>query len=417
VTQSAASFLASGDNPELSSLSIRMPSVFVSGMPLTFRNFLSYELHDHFLKDSDGWSFTLARDDMSSIDVTALTPRAAVEVAIDDVVISRGYIDEITVRSDAHGGSIVTVEGRDWLSPAVDSHVDPNTRFTSSMTLDQMLTAVFAPFGMTVLAIDNIANRNAKTGRVYGEKVSKSGKPLKSYVLHELKPYQQEGAFQFAARVSQRFGLWLWPAADGKTLICGKPEFDQDARYQLLHKAPTGAQNNVIESHVSQSGRDQPTCILSCGFGGGGDFPRSTLRSGVINPLVDGDISPIIDKYPQVKFLTPSLATSAVEPITEPNNRPLYIYDPESHSQDQLDAFTLRELSLLMRKSLTAHYTIEGHKLNGQNVVTDTIVSVDDDVSNLHLPLWVIGVSYSKRGGAQGTTTTLECIRPGTLTF
>ncbi len=405
------------DLPELGSIEIQLPNA--PGGGITFKTFIEYDYAEDFLTPSDAGSFTLAQDQLSDAEIAALVPRAAVVVSISGQVQSRGIVSKIRTKAGRTGGTLTIVEFKDWMSPAVDSHVDPETRFTSSMTLLDLLTAVFTPFGMQVLATDNVANRNAQTGGTYGPKSSKkTGAPLKSFILHQEKPFDKEGAFAFAARVSQRFGLWLWPAVDGKTIIVGKPDFDQDPRYQLVHKRTSGStKNNILESDVMNDGENQPSCIVARGFGGGAEFAKGTLWSGIVNPVVDADISAILDKYKQVHFQTVPLPAALTVPLKEPNTRPLFLKDADSHTQAQLDAFTLRELSLLMRKSLVANYTIEGHRLGGRPIAVDTMIDVDDDRSNLHQNMWVLGRRFSKTAHDKGTTTTLELIRPGSLVF
>lgn len=408
--------------PEVGSVKIRLPFAVPGGVE--FDKFLSYEYAEDFLTPSDASSFTLSLDSLTDRDRSALVCGSRVEVSIDGQPQSVSYISKVRTRTDPHGGAIATIECYDWLNRAVKGHVDPNVRFRPSMTLFDLLTTVFEPFGMTVLATDNVANRNAITGRIYGGKVTKKGKPLKSYVLHQIKPYPQEGAFAFACRVSQRFGLWIWPAVDGETVIVGKPDFDQPSRYTLRHKLDaSAAQNNVLESEVEFADEEQPSLILGMGFGGGGEFSKTKLKSGIINPIIvtpEEDLAALEQAYPSVHWITPPPAAIisgiATFPIPNPNAVPLYLYDPESHTQEELDKFVLRELSLRMRKSLVCRYTIEGHKLNGQPIAVDTIVDVDDDRSRLHTQMWVLGRRFSKsRTG--GTTTVMELIRPGTLVF
>jgi prophage tail gpP-like protein len=219
-----------------------------------------------------------------------------------------------------------------------------------------------------------------------------------------------------ASRLSQRLGLWLWPAADGETLIVGEPNFDQTPSYQIRNLRSDPRQNNVIESDVTISGKDQPSCILACGFGGGGEFAQSTLRSGITNPVVNADLSAVIDAYPSVKFVSVPAEIAALVPFDEPVARPLFLYDAESKTQAQLDNSVLREMSLLLAKSLTAHYTIMGHQLGGVNIAVDTIVDVWDERSNIQTPLWISGRSF-KKSRSSGTTTEIDLVRPGSLQF
>jgi len=407
--------------PELGSVAIKFPNVFLQGgVPLEFQKFIAYEYNQDFLTPSDGWSFSIDVDEISDIERIAITPRTRVEVWINGQRQTVGYVDDIAVRGDRSSGFVMTIEGRDWLSPAVDCHVDPKSRFKPTMTIEQVVQEVFGPFGITALADDNSANRNAITGAIYGTRTSKTGKPLKNVIAHELKPYPNEGAFAFASRVTQRAGLWIWPAADGQTVVVGQPDFDQDIRYQLRQTASDGGiHNNVESTDVRVSAKGQPSVIITTGFGGGGEYAKSTLKAGIFNPAVDIDNearSEIVDAYPEIKFLQLPAATVAFPSYTEPGARPLYLYDPESHNQAELESYTYRQLSMCLRRSLACHYTIQGHVLNNQPVAVDTIIDVDDEPSNLQGALWVLGRRFSK-AARQGTKTKLELIRPGSLIF
>lgn len=424
------------DNPELGSVSIAISSpqyaqyaATEAGAQLKARSqvtvdtFLSYEYYESYLKPCDTWSFTFSQDSMSQDDLASILPGCRVDVSILGQPQTSGFLDKLKTRASAGGGTIVSVEGRSWNSSAVDGHVDPSVRFTSSMSLLDLANAVLEPFGMTAAATDNVANRNAMTGGIYGTKTSKTGKPLKSYILHQEKPYPQEGAWAFLCRVAQRFGLWPRAAADGQTVIFAVPDFSQSPTYRIQHKTDDTSQaNNVLESDVSRDREQQPSLIFASGYGGGGEFPKSTLRGVIINPLVyAANVDGYLARYPSLQpidIVNGPAVSSALQDgvIVDPNARPLFMYDPEAHTQDQLNAFLRRELSLRMRKSLEANYTILGHRIGGLPLAVDTIADVDDDRSNVHIPLWILSRRFSKRAGT-GTLTQLELIRPGTLAF
>lgn len=405
------------DNPELGSLRCRFPDAPGGAVELT--KFLTYDYEQNFLTPCDAWNFSVPAANLTDAERDAIVPRTRVLLSIDDQSQSVGYIDDVRIHNKRGVGAILRVEGRDWLGPVIDSHIDPQARFTPTMSLQDLLTAVFAPFGVEVVSNDNTANRNAITGGIFGAPVTKTGKPLKSYQLHLEKPYPNEGAFAFAARVAQRFGLWLWGAADGKTVVVGRPTYDQAPRYQLRQALDgSAADNNVEDSDFALSGRDQPSCIVGFGSGGGGEFAKSQLKGLIVNPLIQADIGRVLTAYPTIRaaVLPPDAADIGVTPIVDANARPLFLYDAQAHTQAQLEAFLLRELALRMRKSLTAHYGIIGHRLGGLPVAVDTMVAVDDDVSRLHQALWVLGRRFS-RSTESGSRTTLELIRPGTLVF
>jgi prophage tail gpP-like protein len=409
------------------------------GTAQDFPHFLSYSYTESYLVPTDVSSFTLSEDELSDDQRRVLTPGAKVEITVDDCQQSTGYIDKVRTHASHGEGTVITIEVGNWLQPAVDSQVDPQVRFLPSMSLLDVLNAIYTPFGMDVLDPDGQATVNAVTGRIYGTPTSKKGKPLKSYIVHQLKPYPNEGAHAFASRVSQRFGLWLRPSCLYGTLIVSKPDFGEPftpgsvsvPRYTLHHKRdPTNAPyNNVLESDTDASREEQFSVAFCSGFGGGGDVAKSTLRTAIFNPLIN--IPPVqktqlLASYPGIAIYTdPQLAALAqtdlygqtLFPLADPNARPIYLYDPESHDMAQLQAFARKELSLRMRKGYTATYTIEGHKLNGQPVAVDSLIDVDDDRSNLHRTMWVLARHFKKAAGSRGTTTTLELIRPGSLQF
>jgi prophage tail gpP-like protein len=415
-------FAAAASTTAAPSASINVAIGAFSSLAVEYSRFLSYEYDQHYLTPCDQWHFSLPVGELADSDRSALVPGAKVEVLIDGNVQSIGYIDDVQVTGARSSGSIMLVTGRDWMSPAVDSQVDPTARFSDGQTLDQLLQTVFAPFGMQVLETSAIADTNAITGRIFGSPTTKKGKALKSYVLHQIKPYQMEGAYAFASRVAQRFGLWLRPAVDGKTIVCAVPDFDQASRYQLLLKTDGSQSNNVLDWHVTKSRADQPSILFASGFGGGGDFARSTLRGAILNPLIaladPNVVTELLAAYPGIICAsppTPAIVSGVSALMLEPFARPQYLYDSESKDPAQLRTYLQRELSLRMRKSLTAKYAIVGHKLGGQPIAVNTMVDVDDDVSNLHGPMWIQSRKFSKESPTSGTTTTLEAIRPGTL--
>ena len=95
----------------------------------------------------------------------------------------------------------------------------------------------------------------------------------------------------------------------------------------------------------------------------------------------------------------------------------LYLYDSESHDSTQLKAFLQREMSLHLRKAVTANYTIEGHTIGGQPVCVDAVYDVNDERGNLQQPMWCVGRHFSKAAGQEGTKTSVSLLLPGSLTF
>lgn len=409
------------DNPELSSISISLPFVGI-----TFDHFLAYELNENYLSPCSAFWFDLDEDELTTYQKGALIPGTGARVTINDLPQVCGYIDTIDVRSSRGGGTVWHIECREWNSPILDAHADPLMQFSSTQTLFQLLTtalSTFGPFGgqgdIGILT-DASANRNVITGAQRATKTNKNGTLVKSALAHAVKPYEKEGLWTFMSRVSQRFGLWLRPTADGTSIICSQPDFTQDPSYGLVHVLGNPTSNNVLDGGIRTSRVNQPGLILASGYGGGGVFANSTLRACIINPAIAGDVLATINNYPGILIIpSPLLGPSPQSIYTgmiDPNARPLYLYDGDSHNMNELTAFLKRELSLRMRDSLHGGYTIEGQTLGGQPIAVDSIVQVDDDRSNYSGPLWVQDRTFSKRVG-DGTKTKIGLIRLGTLSF
>jgi prophage tail gpP-like protein len=394
----------------------------------------SYEFSSDFLNPTDHFHFSLGLDEdgLPEAQKSALRFGARLRCYIDKNVLADGRIDALEIAVDRHGGNTVSVRGRDRFGQSLDVVADPTFQFKEGGTLADFLKQIFGPLGWSGdhhFDIDNAANRAAKSG-LRGTPMTKGGKkkgprPLKSYVLHQTKPYNHESIFHFASRVAQRHGLWIWPSADGEKLIVGKPDFDQTPIFKLRRARDGGG--NVLSGSVNFDMTDQPTILIADAFGGGGEFGKGRYKSYIVNPLLGFDdngeyipeIKKVLEKYPGAsKNVMPSqsfLLRADSLPF-----RPMFLHDAESKTSEQLDAFVKREMSLLVRKGVTAHYEVEGHgqSVNGDFVTwtPDTVVHVEDEAADLDERLYVLGCHFSKsRSG--GTKTRLDLIRLHSIEF
>jgi prophage tail gpP-like protein len=317
-------------------------------------------------------------------------------------------------------GAVWRLAGRDKLAQAVDSHSDPTIQFKEGVSLADVLKQLFGPFGWKTdedFTIDNAANRNAKLG-IRGTPMTKGGKkraprPLKTFIQHQLKPYPHEGVFAFAARVAQRHGLWIWSSADGRDLNVGTPDFDQEPSFSL-RRSRDGKTTNLLSATVRFDMTDQPTIVVADGAGGGGAFGKSKLRSIQTSQAFytqDPAYLAIGTKYKDAHVLSYDLVGT---PQQLPRNRALYLHDEESKTQNQLDAFLRREMSLLVRKSLQVDVIVEGHgQLVNDNFIpwdVDTVVNFEDELSGVNERLYVLRRTFEK-SRIGGTRTRLSLVR------
>lgn len=407
--------------------------LFLPSETLTLKGWLGYTFESDFLTPTDAWEFSLPDQGLSDEVRKALGMvgpfrglGAELQLVINGKVQASGYLDALDVSAAPGSGAVWRLSGRDRLAQAVDSHLDPTTQFKEGITLAEVLKQVFGPFGWSgdaAFDIANTANRNAKLG-LRGTPMTKGGKkkapqPLKTFVQHQLKPYPHEGVFAFAARVAQRHGLWIWLSADGDTLVVSTPDFDQEASYSL-RRSRDGKSTNIISASVRFDMTDQPTIVVADGAGGGGAFGKSKLRSIQSSPAFytqDPAYLSIGAKFKDAHVLSYDLVGT---PQQLPRNRALYLHDEESKTQDQLDAFLRREMSLLVRKSLQVDVVVEGHGqiVDGAFVPwdIDTVVNFEDDLSGVNERLYVLRRTFEKSRTA-GTMTRLHLIRLNSIQF
>jgi len=453
-------------NPVLGEMTIRVTS---GSTAVEFDRFLDYSYRENYLEASDALAFTLDQREFSARDLSVLVPGAVVEPCVRGNVQARQILDTPSASFSASEGNIVHCSCRDWLSVAVDGQVDPRVQFLPSMTLLDLVVAAYSTINPNItVAADTVANRNVITGKTAGEQstsaavqraqqnlkfasalpdsptnrqrvaaaqtalrqaeeaafsqrkaTTRKGKVTRHFTLGQEKPYPNEGLFAFTSRIAQRFGLWIRPFVDGETISVAAPNFEQGPRYGIFHALDSrSTQNNAVRGTFERSRRDQPSVIYASGFGAGGNFAKSRLRAGIVNLAVNADNSAIFNAYPDVPLVDIDPITSAFPPLVEDAPRPAFLYDPESHTQEQLEAYLRRELSLRMRKVLSARYEIMGHLLNDQPIAVDSIVAVYDQqpIANWNGPLWVLGREFRK-DAKSGSRSTIEMILPGSLQF
>lgn len=457
------------DRPEDGEIVLEIDQGGGVGGKVSVKNFISYSFNDNFLAHTESWTFTIADTHITHELDLALRPRRRVQLKINDRIQASGIIDRITTHTSRNGGVEITVEGRGVLSPAVDACIDPRTTFEPGMNLLQFLQKVFAPFGFTdpkQFLIRNDDNINVMSGNNHrsNKKIPEKGKKaLANYQIHLLKPETHETAYNFACRVTQRFGLWIWATADGKSIVVDKPSFpvqktsiitDRQAALQGLDKGgkTTGWEsdstegrkairkqfhsgNNVLTSVAVRDGASQPGVIFATSSSTGGQNPRENYTVAVINPLIQSNLSEVFAAYPKTKSLdlsylgenfegdgtTTKIVNRSGLAFVDTGARPLFLTDTNSKSQEELENFLKRELAKRMCKALTYSFETTGHEYTNEDGnkapwTIDSMVLVDDDYAGIHGEMYIVGRTFTKsRNG--GTKTKLDCILPHTLEF
>lgn len=416
------------DQPTLAELDQAVLELRDNDLGIRVDTWKSYSLTANFLTPSDGWSCSLGDDSIGDKIIGVIKPGMRIRWSVAGHTQLDGYVRKVNIQS-SRGGTNITLEGNDGFGPVVHGTMDPTVRFAPGQTVLDVLKTVFGPFGWSTddqFRVGNDENLRTilGTGRV---KTNKKGKPLKSCILHQLRPYPHEGCFQFASRICQRYGFWIWPSADGTFVVCGTPTFDYEPLYQFTNRRGANVDetlNNVVESSVDFSDEEMPALIIATGFGSGGEVAHSHLKAAMVNELTldpangakHPDVVAALAKHSDAKIVPSRPYFTPAMRYKQASARIVYLHDDDSKTFDQLDAFVRREMAKAQCSSLRYHVTVKGHSQAGMPYAVNVMSDVQDDVCNVHEPLWVLSRTFTK-DRRSGTLTKMELIRPYTLDF
>jgi prophage tail gpP-like protein len=426
-----------------------------------FKRVVEYTYNSQFTTPTDGWSFSLAGDDVSEATLNTLIPGRRIRLLIDGDIQASGFIDKVDLRLDRNGGKVLQVQGRDSLAPVVDGCIDPyDYAFSPKSTLDDVMKQIYGGvFGFKTITTSDAANRNiitgndpANTSKAYEtviisakEEKTKDGKTntvlmakpvtksvvtetdktrpifLKDFQVNSCKPHPGESWYQFTAKLAKRFGLWIWADAIGDTIICSRPDYTQQPTFRLSLRNNT----SIIDYQLSLDMSHQTNLLVMEGFGGNGDFRKSKFNVAAVNEFngynPDGSYTDAVKKelakYPAISVLPPRTELFRYQArFRNSQHRPSYIVDDESKNQKQLAFSARHKLSLLQADAFSVTFKVKGHSQDGQPWAVNTIVEVEDPISGMFEQLWISERTFTKsRTG--GTVTTIKALPLYALDF
>jgi len=401
-----------------------------------------------FLTSTDGFEFEFigaTLDDKRGLEL------APVEILIDGSSQLYGRID-ITRRGDK-GPSVVTCLGRDYIADLVEGNCDPAIVVASGATLESAILTACGPYGIT--AVEGPEARQAA-------RTKKKQKPTKRPRKRQLvdgKPEPGQGVYDYCNRILARHGVTMQPGSDPTKVVLQSPNYDQTAIGRIIRKDdPKTGPGNVISgvavrdfsrmpTYALMSGRQGPptqttTRILSSVTLGGNwvqEYGTTTpvarsnwvARDAVISTQKitkaslknSWDLASIASAVSSDLWST--LATWALAGYRTPKSsgaitgrqlyRLLYFRDDNAKNQEQIDASALRAVAERMKDTLCYEVTLRGlmDPDTGYFWAVDTIVEVDDDIADVHEPLWIASRKFSFDG--KELRTVLQCWRPGSF--
>jgi prophage tail gpP-like protein len=194
--------------------------------------------------------------------------------------------------------------------------------------------------------------------------------------------------------VLSKAGLLAWSSADGKELIVGKPNYEQEPQWSFLNVLPGGQRENsptILDLHVRESSGERYSQITVCGTGKGNDSnygPNVTQKKATVRdssgPAGTGGT-----------FAFP---------------KRLLIADSDITTQQKAQERALREKALRDAQALEVVLELESWSSapvsGGKPVVyhTDRIFHLEDEESGINEDFLVTRVDFAQGSGMQACT-------------
>lgn len=380
------------------------------------RRFKRYSLESDYTVSTDGWELEVYEEDAARIAKLRDIELQPIEILIDGAQQLLGRVDVSEIGGD---GSAVTLQGRDYLADLVECNVDPALKFKEQMTLGDALKLALSPCGISTIADpDDIAIQNVRSGKKL--KGGKSGKAFKAIKLEDFKPEPSTGLFDICNRLVARHGATIQPANKRNTVIIDAPDYGiaPVATLKRTKDQNLSGAVNVISADARRDYSHMPTAAL---------FTSKNGRSGEKGAKLEVDLNfrkfaeafggELRAKLPRIAAGTDKAARrkpgDAAGLASGELYRFLYARDDESRNSEQLLAAAKRSVAQRLKDTLVYRCRLRGHSdpKSGALWAVNTIVQVDDDVCNVHEPLWVHSRRFSN-SPSEGAITELVCWRP-----
>lgn len=380
------------------------------------KRFKRYSLESDYTVSTDGWELEVYEEDAKRIAKLRDIEVQPVEILIDGAQQLLGRVDITDIGGD---GSAVTLQGRDYLADIVECHVDPALKFKEQMTLGDALKLALSPCGISTVADpDEIAIQNVRSGKKL--KGGKSGKTFKAIKLEDFKPEPNTGLFDICNRLVARHGATLQPSNRRDTIIVDAPDYKQSPVATLKRTKDQNLSGavNIITASARRDYSHMPTAALFTSKNGRGGEGGAKLEVNLdFRKLADAFGGELKAKLPRIAAGTDKAARRKPGSATGLESgqlyRFLYARDDESRNSEQLLAAAKRSVAQRLKDTLVYRCKIRGHRdeKSGAIWAVNTIVQIDDDICNVHEPLWVHSRRFSN-SPTEGATTELVCWRP-----
>lgn len=251
-------------------------SVEIEGVGIQPDRIVSYRINTQYTTPTDGWEFTVYSEDDPRGLRRRYRPFQPVKLFIGGRQQVIGRIDRITGAGES--GSLLKVQGRDYLADLVDSTVDPSFQVKKSQDIGAFLLELLKPWGITTVFGNFNLTRNIASGRKPFTK--DPAKHYKSAKLEDTKASENQGVFDFANTVVARQGFVILPAGTRDAICVDSPNYEQAPLYSLSRPG------NIVKATADRNYTGLPTVVLARGRNGGSTPGQQSAGGQVGKPAI-----------------------------------------------------------------------------------------------------------------------------------
>lgn len=226
-----------------------------------------YTISLSMLRAGQPWTFSLwrSRDRRSAWDVLSRTVKLfdRVTVSVDGHPQLTGRIEVIKRRAAGHGECVLILSGRDLAGPAQSWDADPTVAIKDT-PLEDALTAIFDPLGLTVRVTAAAAARSVQSARSPGARSPATAR--RRSLVDRAHPRAGEKVWSLAESMVRRLGYMLWcaPRTDGTVgLVVDVPDYEQEPAYTFTRRLDAFGMGsgNILDGDEELSVREVPTDV------------------------------------------------------------------------------------------------------------------------------------------------------------
>jgi prophage tail gpP-like protein len=361
-----------------------------------------------YLTPTDTWRCSFQSRNSDDRKLLKMCP---IEIRVDGRTQLFGRIDG-TVKGKK--GNLVELRGRDYLADLTECSVDPLVHVKPGDKLDQALLLAGRPVGIMGFEDPEI-KMEMRTGAA-----PKKMPKLVQADMQQGKPEPGTSIFEWWNQIAARHGYTVQTASTRDKACLETPNYIQAISYEINRRDSATAGGNVVDAYADEDCSSFPTFAMMAGASGPakGQIGRSKSAWDLadLSEAFGGDLRDSIRRWTVGGWRSPIDASGTTGLVAAQLYRLMYFRDKHAKTPAQIAEAVWRLACGQLKKSLTYSVTLKGTRdpRTGYTYAPNAMAMVDDDLADVHEPLWVSSRGMGTQEG-EGTVSKLNLWRPGSF--